>query len=186
MPVRVQVNILGVGDFTRVVQNRARLTPRQAERIGEGLVRSLNGPRSEWPRKGQGVRGGASGASRRRFKASVRQRSNGDVIVSLTNTSTGRDRQRALGRRGGNRRRYAKYPEIGTPNPRSAGRAARTIRRTLPRVLRRVLGEGWDVAPIPPGGARPRPLPAGGNIRAIRRAIERVPERSRRPRRSRT
>ena len=145
--MRVSAQVLGSKEVVRLVKNRAQLTDRQGERIAEGLVRALNGPDSYWPRKGGGVAGGASGASRKRFEGRARAAANGDLDIFLTNTSTGRDRARALGKKGGSRKRYARYPEAGIPNPSSAKRAERTIRKVLPRVLTRVLGPGWNTKP---------------------------------------
>lgn len=148
MPVPVRVNVLNHTDVVTLVKNRARLTQRQGERIGEGIEKALRGPYSQWPKKGGGVRGKASGASRVRFKSSVRNRGTAGITINITNTSTGRDRNRALGKKGGNRRRYARYPERGIPNPATIGRASKTVRKRLPFILKRVLGPGWDVSKV--------------------------------------
>ena len=156
MPVKVTIDVLGIKDVTRVVKNRAQLTTTQWNAIGKGLVSGLNGPQSEWPKKGGGVRGEATGTSRKKFAFTV---SNGRLEIK--NTATQRDRNRALGYKGGSSKRYAKYPELGTPNKASAGRAARTIRKILPRVLERVLGKGWDITPPTLGDKTPTPRPKG-------------------------
>ena len=147
MPVRVAINVLNQEEVVRVVKDRTKISNRQAERIGQEIVKGLRGPDSLWPKKGGGVRGGASGASRVRFAAYVRTRPGGTnpVSISLTNQSTGRDRNRALGRRGGGSKRYAKWPEQGIPNKATKNRATKTVRKILPKVLTRVLGKGWDV-----------------------------------------
>ena len=132
-----------INEMLAEVQRETEITAAQRTRIGERVESALRGSDSEWPRRGGGVSGGASGASRGLFKATLTPKG-----LEVSNTATGRDRNRALGRKGGGRRRYAQYPEQGIPNRMSAGRATRTIAATLPRILGRVLGNKVDVTTL--------------------------------------
>lgn len=176
------MNVLGVGEVTQVVKNRAQLTPRQYDRIGDGIVKALRGPYSSWPKKGEGVNKGknvpayrkASGASRVRFEHATDRRGN-VVRISITNRSIGRDRNRALGLKGGGRKRYAKWPEMGRPNPLSARRAETTIRKRLPNILKRVLGPGWETTVTPARARqRARTVPSARRSRQLRQQQQRT------------
>ena len=82
------------------------------DRAGREAVRVLQARDSEWPSRGGGVRGQATGRSKRMFSWRVDGQ---DVWID-------------------NRARYSSYPEAGTPNPASRGRAARTLRRNAKRI----------------------------------------------------
>ena len=133
MPVRVRIEIEDDKSFVRVIQERSSLTPRQVERLAQGLASALNGPDSLWPKKGEGVRGNATGYSRRHWHGAGTVTTDG-VVIDIFNTaraiSAGGIRSGAF---------YARFAERGDPNPASEGRARRTLRKVFTRVVRRVL-----------------------------------------------
>ena len=121
-------------------------------RAGKSAIRALQGPESEWPRRGGGVRGQATGLSKRSFWYRIVGQ---DVIIM-------------------NRQRYAIYPERGIPNRTTRGRAARTLRRASKRIIqdamddRTVERRAQDVEILRSGGPESR-LSRQARIRESRR-----------------
>ena len=122
-------------EFTRILKDRATLTNSQAQRLAQGLARSVNSNDSEWPRKGGGVNKQATGHSRTKFKGkAIKTAAGWDIHITNTARAVTKRKKGRVVARGGEY--YARFPEAGIPNRRSAGRLRVTLKRTYPRVVK--------------------------------------------------
>ena len=103
------------------LNSRRGLTVANMDRLGRAIEVELRSPRSRWPSKGGGVRGQATGRSKKAFR--VFSPDGRKLLVTNRARSSGKP--------------YTQYPEAGYPNRKTEGRARKTIKANWPRIVKR-------------------------------------------------